>query len=1056
MKSFRFVLLATALVSLHPWSARSATVTWDGGGGDFSWQTPANWSGDALPGTNDTAVINIGGSATVTSSTDVAILNLQCSNHFALSGGTFLVQSGTSVVQGQFSVSGYATLAASGGGTKFTVVGAISADTAQFNAINGATLSLPKFYSYTAGFNCFTLSWLATVGGTLDFPGLTNLVGNSCASLSVQALTGGGVWLTNLANIADGNLSFLADGTNSLVDLRSFSNAMTAVRGISLEARNGGTNWVPQFKRGATVSVTLKPNATLPVAQIELLGTATVQSRTATFSALTNINGGSFSLSDGAVVTAPNLRNYDKGPSCFGASWVVVGTNSLLDLPGMTNFTGGLCVALHVQAWSGGQVNLSNVVSATDGLLAFLADGTNSVVNLSAVLRSPGAVRTLSFEVRNAGTMLIPALTGGTTVTVTLKSGGTLPVAQLTELSGITVDAMTVDFPVLTNFNAGNLSVSGGGGVTIPNLKTYDKGASCGFNSWMVSGAGSSLRLAGLTNITGGTCTYLGVQASGGASVILTNVISVSDGQAFFTADGAGSVVNLTRLQQFPGTLRTIKFEASATGTMLVPLVTGGPTIEVTLRTGGVMAVGQMTQLAAITVEAMPVDFPLLTAFDTGSITVTGGGVVTAPNLKNYTKGPFCTTPQWSVSGAGSILRLAGLTNITGGTCTFVLVQAFTGGNVILTNVVSVTEGLASFLADGIGSVVNLSRLQQSPGTARTVALEARNFGTIVVPNFQGGETLTVVIKSGGVLDTAQLHLLKSMTVSATTVSVPGITNLFAGDLIVESGAVLSLPNLTNHNQGGLCITTTWTVDGAGSVLNLPGLIRLTGGTCVPLTIQALNGGQAVLSGLTHIPAGKVHFFSSGSGSLVNLLSLSNFVTYPHASELTVTNNGSIQLNREGLILAGVAIKTLAGNGTPPAVNLTNINRTLLFGRPWHSYWVDQRSTSSPTNPWTFYQRVPLTNDFQTIAPSAAVSTEFYVREFVANPQLLDISVRTGPNVQLVLYAPTNQSFTIQATTNLAPANWTTLTSVTMTNTFRILPEIPVTTPQRYFRAVPF
>src|SRR5262245_47524493 len=92
----------------------SATVTWDGGGGNSSWQTAANWSGDTLPCVNDDVVINSGGSITVTSSASVTIRSLQCSNHFALTAGTFRVGNGDSAVQGQFFVTGNPILSATG------------------------------------------------------------------------------------------------------------------------------------------------------------------------------------------------------------------------------------------------------------------------------------------------------------------------------------------------------------------------------------------------------------------------------------------------------------------------------------------------------------------------------------------------------------------------------------------------------------------------------------------------------------------------------------------------------------------------------------------------------------------------------------------------------------------------------------------------------------------------------------------------------------------------------------------------------------------------------
>jgi hypothetical protein len=36
----------------------AATVSWGGGGGDDSWHTAANWSGDAVPTAQDDVVIN--------------------------------------------------------------------------------------------------------------------------------------------------------------------------------------------------------------------------------------------------------------------------------------------------------------------------------------------------------------------------------------------------------------------------------------------------------------------------------------------------------------------------------------------------------------------------------------------------------------------------------------------------------------------------------------------------------------------------------------------------------------------------------------------------------------------------------------------------------------------------------------------------------------------------------------------------------------------------------------------------------------------------------------
>src|SRR5687768_4920122 len=52
----------TSLALAGPTSPAAATLrTWDAGGGaDRNWSNPANWSGDAEPGTGDDAVIEPG------------------------------------------------------------------------------------------------------------------------------------------------------------------------------------------------------------------------------------------------------------------------------------------------------------------------------------------------------------------------------------------------------------------------------------------------------------------------------------------------------------------------------------------------------------------------------------------------------------------------------------------------------------------------------------------------------------------------------------------------------------------------------------------------------------------------------------------------------------------------------------------------------------------------------------------------------------------------------------------------------------------------------------
>src|SRR5262245_25343284 len=69
-----------------------AVVSWDGGGSDFNWHNPLNWTGDAVPGSGDDAVIDVpGGTITVVASTAaVGIRSLTCDENLTLGGSADL------------------------------------------------------------------------------------------------------------------------------------------------------------------------------------------------------------------------------------------------------------------------------------------------------------------------------------------------------------------------------------------------------------------------------------------------------------------------------------------------------------------------------------------------------------------------------------------------------------------------------------------------------------------------------------------------------------------------------------------------------------------------------------------------------------------------------------------------------------------------------------------------------------------------------------------------------------------------------------------------------
>lgn len=1205
-----------ALVSLMPVTAAlAAAITWDGGGGDFSWQNPANWSGDVLPASIDDVIINTGGGITITSSASVTIRSLQCSNNLALTGGSFQVNNVDSVVQGQVLVTGNPIFSASGAMTTCSFANATNLDGLGLEARAGATVSAPALSSYNKGSGCASVIWQASdPDSVVALPALTNLTGADCATFVVQALSGGTVALAGLTTVSEGAMSFLSDGAGSLLELPALQQSLGTQRIISFEARNNGTVSMPQFSGGTNVTVILKPNASLSYEQLRELSGFTASATQVDLPGLTNLTSGSITVESNAVVTATNLVSYRAFPTCSAPVWRVTGPGSVLSFAQLTNMTGPVCGFVTLRADAGGRLFLTNLAAIAEGTLNFSAEGTNSLISLTALHHCDAALRAVSFNVSNDGAIVMPLFQGGPEIVVSLASGGHLPAAQLRELLGFTVSGMAVDFAALTNLTSGNVTVNSGGTVTTPSLVSHSQITGCSGNTWLVTGAGSVLDLSALTTLAGAGCGTHNLHAKAGGTMDLRNLPLVSDGTLTFLADGGNSVMNLSSLAQTAGA-RTITFSAANHGAILAPVFAGNTNVVASLQFDGAFPAAQMRRLYGFSVNGMAVEFTALTNLSTGGITVSGGGTATAPSLTRHSEFAGCAGNSWVAIGAGSVLEFANLTNLTGAGCGVMNINGTAGGHVLFGALATLGEGAVGFLADGTNSLIDLSSLTQSLSTNHSVWLTAQRGGVILVPVLQGGETLAVTIKSGGSLGTSELKLLKSLTVSGTSLELPGITNLFAGDLVVDQGAVLRLPGLYSHSQdsgcqvgtwsvsgtdsvldltamtnitgsscgflninalaggrmnlsnlltisdgiinfaadgagslidlgtlenalatsrtvsfearnagnitmprmsggasvavtiktngllsiaqlrrlrsitvmgtnasfdaltnldggslsavsGGLiaapalanyekgtdCTPATWLSRGAGSVLTLPALAQLTGGDCVPLTMVATNGGQILLGSLGRIPGGTVVAAVAGSGSVLDLHALSNFLSAPNLSRLTATNGGSILFNDQPLFLSGVSANLVGSAPTLPQLNLAGTN-LILHGNAWRSYWTEIRDTTSATNLWEFLQRVPLTNDFQVIAPRAVADREFRGWEFVADPFALELVSHPGVDVQPVLYGPVNHGFEVLRTADLVPpVTWEPLATVSMTNTFRILPSESVTNPRRFFK----
>jgi hypothetical protein len=277
-------------------------------------------------------------------------------------------------------------------------------------------------------------------------------------------------------------------------------------------------------------------------------------------------------------------------------------------------------------------------------------------------------------------------------------------------------------------------------------------------------------------------------------------------------------------------------------------------------------------------------------------------------------------------------------------------------------------------------------------------------------------------------------------------VTVPLLRNINGASLSAQNGSVLSLPNVTSLviNRAG----TTFSAHGAGSLIDLAHVTNVFVTPDAWFAVQARYGGQVDLRGLESISGGSSDLWADGSGSLLRLTRLSGFSTPLGASSLRVENEGVVQLNEGVFLLANVAVSVgdLVVSAEPALV---------LHAPAWRSYQVETRDARVPGSAWRLWARVPQTNVLQALSGPPPEGQAFRVREFVADPPVVDLH-RMGPQLgRMVLYGVRGQTYRVESRESLGPmvpwAPWSG--SVTLTNSFRWLTPVPIVLePERYFR----
>ena len=885
-----------------------ATITWNNPSGG-AWDVGTNWVGNVAPGSGDTALIDTTGAATITitSSDNIQVQGVSTNSNATLAiAGSLTVTSGASTLSGAFTMT-EGTLEVNGATATLTANGTTTIANANLYAEGGGTLALPNLTTYSE--NTGTNFEATGSNSVINVSGLTSL--GSSNAWDVTASTGGMVNLSALSSIDQPNngIRFDADGSGSLLNLSALTSFTGNATFSSFTITNHATVDDSLLTSFTGENITLDGTGSIATSQWATLnggGSLTVTGGDPTFTSLTDVDGSSLYAQGGGTLALPNLTSYAN--LAFNPVLQASGAGSVLNLSALDDFNAP-SNEFFVYALSGGAVNLSAVtaIDLPNTGVNFKADGSGSQLNLSSLTSITCDSTFSSFTDTNGATVQASSLTSFTGDNITLD--GTIATSQWAHLNGggsLTVTGGDPTFTSLTDVNGSSLYAQSGGTLAIPNLTSYNDQDV--YNAtFQASGAGSVLNLSALDNFTS-TSDALFISALSGGSINLSAVTAIDQINASYIikADGSGSQLNLSSLTSITCDSTFSSFTVTNRATVLASSLTSFTGDNITLDGTGTIATSQWAHLnggGSLTVTGGDPTFTSLTDVNGSSLYAQSGGTLAIPNLTSYNDQDVYNA-TFQASGAGSVLNLSALDNFTS-TSDALFISALSGGSINLSAVTAIDQINASYIikADGSGSQLNLSALASIVDNSTFSSLTVTNSGTILVsPNLTSLNGMTVNLDGSDAAFVADWTTFSNGTInlSGGTETLPSLTTFTGSSFNLSNGAALILPVL---QSGNIALSNNTSVSIRGTLVDWPAAGTIGTVVNVPassgLTITFVNSGT-----LTD-PR-----FNVGAGTNI---ALSNG-TYLGA-DFNVGMGATVDLTDEGNVSYG-GILTGSGSGT--------------------------------------------------------------------------------------------------------------------------------------------
>ena len=720
-------------------------------------------------------------------------------------------------------------------------------------AQNGATVNLPGVTSIQSG--DYNLNYEADAG-TLNFPNLTVIHGSTgFDSIFFRATGGGEVNLSAVTSIPDGAVNLRTDNPGSLIDLSHLTAfTPTDINGARNIEAHGGIIKVPLL--------TNLQNVTL----IEDGSTSQIDT-----TQLTNINLVSVFAQNGATINLPGVTALQTGDYNLN----IEADGGTLNLPNLTVIHGSAGFdSIFFRGTGGGSLNLSAVTSITDGAVNFRTDNTGSLIDLSHLT----ALTPTNFN----GTRNVEA------------HGGIIKVPLLTNLQNVTLveDGATsqIDTTQLTNINLVSVFAQNGATINLPGVTALQTGD----YNLNIEADGGTLNLPNLTVVHGSTgFDSIFFRATGGGTLNLSAVTSITDGAVNFRTDNTGSLIDLSHL------------------TALTPTnFNGSRNVEAH---GGIIKVPLLTNLQNVTLvedgSTSQIDTAQLTNINLVNVFAQNGAMINLPGVTALQTGDY----NLNIEADGGTLNLPNLMAIHGSTgFDSIFFRATGGGEVNLSAVVAITDGAVTFRTDNTGSLIDLSHLT-----------------TLTPTDFNGTRNLEA---HGGIIKFPLLTNLQNVTLledgATSQIDTAQLTNINLVNVFAQNGAIVNLSGVTSIQSGDYNLT----YEADGGTLNLPNLTVIHGSTGFDtIAFRATAGGLVNLSAVTSIPDGAVNLRTDNTGSTIDLSHLTAFTPNDF--------NGSRNLEAHGGIIKVPLLTTLQNvtlveEGSTAQIDtaqLTNINLVNVF-----------------------------------------------------------------------------------------------------------------------------